>query len=262
MNTLTENQKHLLEKVRVESRHRARRVIQLAKLRKNQKRKLRQARQKLEHSPLVLNMNLCKRYGHYTVIDSLLEIKRLMNLFETADFPDGIHDKQFRNRLLIEFKFYGAMRDLQLIFNHMHDSERPNYGAVDYLGVPTSLGPLIHYGRHRFVLKDELKRRATFTPFDSFLAEREQVYVWEDIDGVLATKLNGRFWFEYVLEGTEPVATREGVHYIETQILGGVYLSDMVQIYYHASDRYDDGGEFFAKLKCLELDYGLRLVQY
>ncbi|TSC83530.1 MAG: hypothetical protein G01um101417_513 [Parcubacteria group bacterium Gr01-1014_17] len=101
---------------------------------------------------------------------------------------------------------------------------------------------------------------ATFTPFDSFLIERDQVYVWDDIDGVLATKLNGRFWFEYVLEGTEPVATREGVHYIEAQILGGVHLSDINRLYYPVADQVDYG--FFAKLKKFELDHGIELVHY
>ena len=260
MNTLTENQKRLLEKVRMESRHRAQRVIQRAKLRKHQKRKLRLARQKLEHSDIVINRNLRDQYRDERIIDSFLMIGRMLNKIEIGDFTGGIHDQTFRTRLLAEFKLYGATQDLQVIFSHMHDSERPSYGAVAYLKIPTSLSPLIHYGSHRFVLKNELRMSATFTPFDSFLIERDQVYVWDDIDGVLATKLNGRFWFEYVLEGTEPVATREGVHYIEAQILGGVHLSDINRLYYPVADQVDYG--FFAKLKKFELDHGIELVHY
>ena len=142
----------------------------------------------------------------------------------------------------------------------MHDSERPNYGAVDYIGIPTSLSPLVHWGYHRFILKNELRTNATFTPFDSFLAEQDQVYVWEDIDGVLATKLNGRFWFDYVLDGTEPVATREGVHYIEAQILGGVHLSDVTTLCYPVADQVDY--EFFAKLKQFKIDHEIELVYH
>ncbi len=260
MNTLTENQKQLLEKVRMESRHRAKRVIQHAKLRKNQKHKLRLARQKLEQSQLVINLDLREQYRDEKIVDNLLRIRRMLNKIEVGFFPGGIHDKTFRTRLLVEFKLYGAMQNLQVIFSHMHDSERPNYGAVDYLGIPTSLSPLIHWGRYRFVLKNELRMNATFTPFDSFLAERDQVYVWDDIDGVLATKLNGRFWFDYVLEGTEPVATREGVHYIEAQILGGVYLSDVTTLCYPVADQVDH--EFFTKLKQFEIDHRIKLVHH
>ncbi|TSC83584.1 MAG: hypothetical protein G01um101417_494 [Parcubacteria group bacterium Gr01-1014_17] len=244
----------------MESRHRAQRVIQRAKLRTNQKRKLRLAKQKLKQSNIVINLDLREQYRDEKIIDNLLRVGRTLNKIEIGFFPGGIHDKTFRTRLLAEFKLYGAMQDLQVIFSHMHDSERPNYGAVDYLGIPTSLSPLIHWGHYRFVLKNELRVNATFTPFDSFLIERDQVYVWDDIDGVLATKLNGRFWFEYVLEGVEPVATREGVHYIEAQILGGVHLSDITRLYYPVADQTDY--EFFAKLKKLELDHGVELVHY
>ncbi len=260
MNTLTENQKQLLEKVRMESRHRAKRVIQHAKLRKNQKRTLRLAKQKLEQSQIVINRNLRDQYCDEKIIDNVLRIRKILNKIEIGDFTGGIHDQTFRTRLLVEFKLYGATQDLQVIFSHMHDSERPNYGAVDYLGTPTSLSPLVHWGHFRFVLKNELRANTTFTPFDSFLVERDQVYVWDDIDGVLATKLNGRFWFDYVLEGTEPVATREGVHYIEAQILGGVCLSDITRLYYPIADQNDYG--FFAKLKRFELDHGIELVHY
>ncbi|OHA28557.1 MAG: hypothetical protein A3C08_02270 [Candidatus Taylorbacteria bacterium RIFCSPHIGHO2_02_FULL_47_18] len=122
------------------------------------------------------------------------------------------------------------------------------------------MSPLIHYGNYRFVLKKKFRVNTTFTPFDSLLVEREQVYVWDDIDGVLATKLNGRFWFEYVLEGAEPVATRDGIHYIEAQIIGGVYLSDITRLYYPVADQTDY--EFFAKLERFEIDHGIQLVQY
>ncbi|TSC73229.1 MAG: hypothetical protein G01um101470_210 [Parcubacteria group bacterium Gr01-1014_70] len=260
MNALTENQKRFLEKVRMESRHRAQRVIQHAKLRKNQKRKLRLARQKLEHSDIVINLNLDKQYRDEKIIDSLLRIGRMFNRIEVEDFPDGIHNLTFRTRLLVEFKLYGATQDLQVIFSHMHDSERPNYGGLDYLQTPTSIAPLRHYGHYRFVLKNELRINATFTPFDSFLVEREQVYVWDDIEGVLATKLNGRFWFDYVLDEIEPVATDEGVHYIEAQILGGVHLSDITRLYYPVVDQTDYA--FFAKLKQFEIEHNIQIVQY
>ncbi|OHA28556.1 MAG: hypothetical protein A3C08_02265 [Candidatus Taylorbacteria bacterium RIFCSPHIGHO2_02_FULL_47_18] len=86
MSALTENQKQLLEKVRRESRHRAQRVIQHAKLRKNQKRKLRLAKQQLEQSDIIINIDLREQYRDKSIIDSLLTIGRVFNLIEIGNF--------------------------------------------------------------------------------------------------------------------------------------------------------------------------------
>lgn len=257
---MTPNQQQLFEGVRKESRYRARLVLQVAKLKKDQKRKFRLAKQKLEQASIVLNLDLREQYHDEKVIDSLLSIGRVLNLIEIGNFPGGIHDQRFRTRLLIEFKLYGATCDVQLIFGRMHDSERPNYGVLDYLSKATSVTTLGYYGHYRLVLKNELKNRSTFTPLDSFLSELDQVYVWEDIEGVLTTKLGNKFWFEHIVAGTEPLSTAEGIHYIEAQILGGVHLSYIARLYYPAADQLDH--DFFAKLKRLELEHGIELVHH
>ena len=52
----------------------------------------------------------------------------------------------------------------------------------------------------------------------------------------------------------------EGVSYIEAQILGGVTLGDVDQLYYPETDRMDM--EFFAALQQLEEQYGIALIAY
>ncbi|MBI2100077.1 MAG: DUF3626 domain-containing protein [Candidatus Vogelbacteria bacterium] len=218
------------------------------------------AKEKLAQARLVANLNLHKHFRNEAAIDSILRIGRLLTGFEAEEFPDGIYSQKFRGRLLKEFKLYGATRKLEIVMSHLLDSERPIYGSLDYLGGRYSLSSLVHYGRHRLVLKDGAKRRATFTAFDSSMVERDEVYVWENIEGVLAARLDGKFWVEYVLAGTEPLSTHEGVHYIEAQILGGVELDEIEKPYYPAAESANRA--FFDKLQKLELDHRIELVQY
>lgn len=258
--SLTVNQEKLLGIVRAESGKRARQTLERLNLSEVGMRRFRAAKDKIEQAPLVHGIQLRDRYRDELVIDSLLDIGRVLNLFEIGDFPGGVHDYRFRGRLLNEFKIYGATRQTQMIMGQMQDSERPSYAALDYWGEHGSIASLQFFGPYRFVLKPGLKGHSTFTPSDSFQVERDQVYVWETIEGVLATRLNARYWYEYVLDGGEPFITEEGVHYIEAQILGGFDVADVTRLYYPAADRVDH--EFFAKLRRLELDHGIELVYY
>lgn len=260
MRPLTINQVKLLAGVRGESADRARRMLERMSLSEVERQRLLEARRKLEQAPLVHGVELRNRYRDARVIESLLDVGRVMNRIEIGEFPGGIYDPRFRGRLLNEFKIYGATRQAQMVMGQMHDSERPSYAALDYWGGRGSIASLQFFGAYRFMLGHQLKERSTFTPSDSFQVERDQVYVWENIEGVLVTRINGRHWYDYVFQEDEPFITEEGVHYIEAQILGGFDLVDVVRLYYPAADRVDH--EFFGKLRRLELDYGIELAYY
>ena len=260
MRPLTINQQKLLQLVRSESVSRAHRAVERLNLSEVETRQFRAAKEKLDAASLVHGIKLRYQYRDDLVIDSLLDIGRVMNLIEIGDFAGGIRDWNFRNRLLNEFKLYGGTRQAQMIMSQIDDSERPSYGALDYRGGYGSVASLQSFGPYRFVLKPELKERSTFTPSDSFQVEGSQVYLWGTIEGVLATRLNARYWYEYVLAGEEPHITEEGVHYIEAQIIGGFDLSDVVRLYYPGRDRRYH--KFFTKLRRLETEHGIELVFY
>ena len=254
------NQEKLLAAVRVESGERARRALETANLSDEEMQNLRSAQQKLEQAAMIHHVRLRHRYRGKMVIDILLDIGRVLNMIEAAHFPGGIHDQDFRARIMNEFKIYGATREVQMILWQIQDWERPSYAVVDYRGGYDSVSSLNFFGPYRFVVRPAMRARSTFTPSDSFQVERDQVYVWENIDGVLAKKLNGRSWYNYVLSDTEPFITTEGVHYIEAQVIGGFELTDFSKLYYPAADRADRA--FFTKLQRLELDHGIELVHY
>lgn len=259
MTKLTANQQQLFDRVAKESKKRSRRMIRRANLDQKQRGQLRDAKQRLGQASLVRHTNLRYRYEGELVLDTILAAKRMLNLIEIGNFPGGIRDQGLRNRLLNEFKLYSATNEAQRIMSNMPDSERPIYAVVDYMGGTGSVSSVGFFGHYRFVLRPYLRSRATFTPCDSMQAELDEVYVWRDIEGVLATKLRERFWFEYVATGIDPLAA-EGITYIEAQILGGVQLTDVVRLYYPVADRMDKF--FFAKLQQLELDHGIEIVHY
>jgi hypothetical protein len=90
---------------------------------------------------------------------------------------------------MAEFKIYGATPDVQLVLGRMSNTEHPNYAALDYIGDPIAFASPAHYGWYRFRLIGDVRKRCTFTPSDAFVVEQHQVYIWDDIDGVLATKV-------------------------------------------------------------------------
>jgi hypothetical protein len=260
MRSLTVNQEKLLAKVRSQSRKRADEILRRARLSSEQEVQLHAAKRKFERALLIINIELQKDYNGGMVIDSMLKAGRLFNRMEIGKFAGGTRDFYFRTRLLSEFKLYGATSDLQTIFGYMLDEERPHYAAVDYMDRGRSLASLQGYGFYRCELREELKQRATITPKDSLAAELDEVYLWEDIDGILATKSNGHFWFELVMGDVDPLAFDKGYYYIEAQILGGVRLSEIAILYHPAADMLDKN--FFAKLKRLEVDHNIVLMHY
>jgi len=113
------------------------------------------------------------------------------------------------------------------------------------------------------VLKENVKIRCTFTPADSFQITSDQVFVWDDIDGVLATKIpvSDSCWFEHIEKEILPMDDHGNTSYMEAQILGGVFLEDDVDmLYYPETDQFNE--PFFKKLKRLEKDFGIELVPY
>ncbi len=260
-NRLTQYQQYLLDKVNRTSRRRASTTRRKAHFTATQQNGLERAREKLGGARLVMNRNLRQMSILQPLIENLLRIPRFYSRMEIGDFPDGARDQNLRTRIMVEFKLYGATPDLQVVFSHMLDAERPLYASLDYIDAPQSLAPLRHWGWHRFRLRNEVKERCTFTPSDSFFAEREQVFLWKDIDGVLAQRAaGGRYWFEYINSALEPFSMVEGVGYIEAQILGGVTLADVDRLYYPEAEHLDM--EFFSSLERLRDEYGIELIAY
>lgn len=257
---MTANQQKLFDLVKSKGQQRVQEVMRQANLDTVQRQELLEAKRKLESAILIRHMHLRKRFQGRTALRRLLNTGRIEHWFELGDFPGGFRDSDFRRRLINEFKIYGASREVQILFDYLPDSDRPIFGALDYIGKRASFSPLGHFGHYRFELKFELKSRATFTPSDSAMAELDQVYTWDGIEGVLATKPNEHFWFEYILSSSDPFSKEGRINYIEVQILGGVMLSDIARLHYPTSDQFDR--HFFADLRRLERSHDIELIGY
>lgn len=260
---LSPSQYHLFQKVLHASSERADEVIRNAELSPEQLASLEQARQDLKNARIIVNLNLHERIFGAPMVDDLLASKRLYNLFEIAHAGEETHPSDLRMRIMLEFKLYGAALDVQTVLAGMSNTEHPNYGMLDYLDNPIGLSLLGFYGWYRFVLKKKVRTRSTFTPADSFQIIPHQVFAWKDICGVLAAKVpeTGLHWFEHVLKETLPMDGHGNTSYIETQILGGVFLEDDVDmLYYPETDQFNR--PFFKKLKRFEKDFGIELIPY
>lgn len=208
---------------------------------------------------VIHDIRTTRRIHDVPVIDALLEDGRFLNRMETGGFPDGMRDSYFRTRIMSEFKLYGARTMTQDVLQELPDRQRPLYGLLDFVRDPEKSNSLGYWGDYRFVLKEEVKYRATYTPRDSFVAEWEEVYPYEDIEGVLVAKPAGtKYWFEYVLDQEEP--RPRGGRYIEAQIFGPVWLTDVERLYLPAAVGRDSN--LRAKLSRLGVDYNIELVQY
>ncbi len=260
---LSPSQYHLFQKILRTSKERANAVVKNASLSSEQVTSLEQAKQDLKNSRIVVNLNLHERIFGAPMIDSLLASKRLYNLFEIAHAGEESHPSDLRMRIMLEFKLFGASLDVQTVLAGMSNTEHPNYGMLDYLNNPIGLSLLGFYGWYRFVLKEKVRIRSTFTPPDSFQATPSQVFAWKDIDGVLAANVSetDSRWFEYVLKEILPMDNHGNTSYMEVQILGGVFLeNDVDMLYYPETDQFNK--PFFNKLKRLEKDFGIELVPY
>lgn len=256
------SQYYLYSKVHTTSRERADKIIRVLKPESLQGQPD-CATEKLNQSRIVVNANLQERIFGIPMIDSLLVSRRLYNLFEIAHAAHEVNPCDLRMRIMLEFKLYGGTRDLQTVLAGMSNTEHPNYGILDYRNDPIGLSALGFYGWYRFVLKDDVQKRSTFTPADSFHVTSDQVFAWNDIDGVLATRVapGKPYWFEYVNQNEIPIDEYGTTSYIESQILGGVFLEDDVDVlYYPETDQFNK--EFFAKLKRFEEEFKIELKPY
>ncbi len=257
------SQYHLFSKVRTMSRERADKLVNTLES-KNFQGQLNWATERLDQSRIVINVNLQEKIFGVPMIDSLLASGRLYNLFEIAHAAHEVNPCDLRMRIMLEFKLYGGTRDLQTVLAGMSNTEHPNYGILDYRDDPIGLSALGFYGWYRFVLKNEVKGRSTFTPSDSFHVIPEEVFVWDDVDGALATRvaLDKPYWFEYVNKNEIPIDEYGSTPYIEAQVLGGVSLKkgDVDMLYYPETDQFNK--EFFSKLKRFEEEFEIELKPY
>lgn len=259
---LSQNQLHLYENVRKTARRRANAAVRAARLTPAQRQQIDRAKERLNDARLVINLDLMSEPFGIPIIDSLIESEKLYNIFEIELAARDVNPQLIRLRLMSEFKIYGATPDAHFVLGRMSNTEHPNYGSLDYIGDPIAFSSSMHYGWHRLRLKRHIEQRCTFTPADSFMVRRNQVFTWDTIDGILATHTSfpPRFWFEFINQRREPF-TPEGVaSYIEFQVLGGVWLQDIDLIYYPSTQRFNR--EFFARFERLHEERGIELVGY
>src|SRR5258708_1498897 len=180
------------------------------------------------------------------------------------DIPERMLCTRLRLRTMLEFKVYGATTNVQSILSGMSNTEHPNFGILDYFNDPIGISMLGTYGWYRFVLKKEIKwERSTFTPRDSVAVASSEVFTFEDIDAILATRpiSGGKYWFEYVNEADVPIDDRGRFHYIEAQILGGVFLADDVDVLcYPDTDQFKH--PFFENLQRFSTEFHIELKPY
>ena len=245
------------------SRERAEAITAAVGLTEEQDTALAQAKNRLQSARIAVNLNLHERIFGTSTLDRLLVSKRVFNRFEIEHALREVNPVPARIRLLAEFKLYGGTTGVQFILGGMSNTEHPNYGVVDYLGDPIKSPVLGFYGWYRFYLKREARERSTFTAVDSAVVDSDHVFIWDDIDGVLAQRAGGtdRYWFEWINIPAIPMDEYGGVPYIEAQILGGVFLDRDVEIlYYPETDELNR--PFFRKLRRLAEECQFDLTSY
>jgi hypothetical protein len=259
---MSASQRFLFDRVQKRGRRRARELV--ARLSRTERAELRLAKDKLIRSPIVVNLNLHQQvFGQRKLIESILEVRRIFNMFEIEHAQMGSDPSKFRVRVMLEFKLYGGTKDLQPVLGGMSNTEHPTYGLVDYMDYPIGYSIVGFYGWYRFVLKHEVKQRTTFSPLDSMHIDNDQTFVWDDIDAVLATRVGEkqRYWFQYVNDRVIPFDSNGNVSYIEAQILGGVHLDkDMEALHHPHTDEFNQEMKKF--LGELHTTFGFALEPY
>jgi hypothetical protein len=157
---------------------------------------------------------------------------------------------------------YGGRQNVVTTLAHLSDDEHPNYGILDYTGNPRQTRGT-HYGAYRLVLKEEFLERATFTPFDSYMAQPEDVFCWEHLEGVLATRpsqIDGYRWYEYIRDKRVSGTKYSPPHYIEAQIFGPLYTEDVERLFFPFADTLDPW--FMGMLEAIATKFSLELKPY
>lgn len=258
-------QRFLYEQVAKRSPIKADKVLQMARFSENKHKELADALRHIADARVVINVNLRARVHGRPLIDWLMQTKRLLNLFEVSYSHQDNRPVDLRRRLIAEYRLYSGNLKMQGVISAMSNTEHPHYGQLDYIGDPVKLPSLGYFGLYRFVLKGEANARSTFTPDDSNNVESDQVFVWNNIEAVLATQITDKYWFEYINDNDVPIDEYGYIRYIEAQILGGIFLngngeSDIEGLYYPETDEFDE--EFFAKLIQLRDSYHIKLIPY
>jgi hypothetical protein len=235
------------------------------KLSSDQQSAFEEARKRLEDARIVVSLNLHEHVFKGPMIKSLLSSRRLYNIFEIAHAERANNPSRMRLRIMLEFKMYGGNNDVQNILSGMSNTEHPNYGILDYLHNPVGISMLGNYGWYRFGLEYDVKKRSTYAPKDSLYIQPGQLFVWDDVDGLLATQpiKGGRRWFEYISQKQVPIDGNGNAYYIEAEPLGGIFIrkdGDVEDLHYPETDQFNT--EFFEELKKFDTEFGIDLKPY
>ena len=218
----------IFERIRQNQNYRAPQLRQIRRRRMT----IEEAIERIQNSDITINIKLHHRApdGRH-IAAHLVEDGRYMTKWEAVQlkgFPSS-YGTTFESDLRVQQNLFDIPLDA-------HPSERPVYGAVNVLQRPE--GAASSYGGHYFVLKDEVKRRATLFMHNTFGAISE-----EDRKSLAS--------FTYPLNAIPETLIREGtLDYIEAHIHGGVSLRDVKRLvidpyYIHG---YPDATESILKL--------------
>jgi hypothetical protein len=260
---MSPSQVYLFEKVVNKREERLKLVFEKAKLTAGQQSELEKAHWRLRKSKIVVNLSLHERAFGDPLIDSLLDARRLYNVFEIAHAGEMANPTRMRIRIMLEFKVYGATNNIQSVLGGMSNTEHPNYGILDYFNHPIGISMLGGYGWYRFICNHRVKYRSTFAPADSLYITSDQVFRFADIEGILASRPypGSGYWFEYVNTGTVPIDQNGNACYIEAQILGGISLKKDVETICHPeTDKFNKS--FLKKLQRFKTEFGIELKKY
>lgn len=250
---LTRQQQQLINMVRKTTNLRASQVVEEAKKAGVDHSQIQKIVHTLEKCPIVKHISIGpkKTFQKHLMISHLTDTGYIMNEFEWGRPQPG--------REIWEYTLYGATPDVHWCFAHMDLSERPLYGSINFTGNPSGMSNLRTYGFSWFEFKTHIREDCTFTPMDSSQVYRKQVVTWEGIEGVLASNPFGRYWYEYVLDKTEPTRIPNSLSgYMEVQIMGRLMLDRDVKalhypIRFHNDDKFQQELEQFATHFDIEL---------
>lgn len=265
---LSSGQRWLLDNVRSTSGKRADRSLRRARLSAEKAVALDAAVQYLQGDDIriVINADLRKIHSGLgaSVIEGLLTTKRLLNRFEVELAQQNTASPNMMSRIMEEPLLYGGTPDVIPVLALLPGTDRPHYGALDFIGNPRTIPMLGFYGPYRFRLRKEVLQQSTFTAGSVPMIPSDEVYVWEDIKGVLVRKFHilgqTQFLFEYVNNREEPLDFMSTLGYIEVQVLGGIRLKeDVDRLYYPVADRYT---QLFAQMEQLASECEIELMPY
>lgn len=262
---LSSRQRYLLDGVHSQGKYRLRRALRQSGLHAKEKKTLKRVARDIvihEKARIAINFDLRLRVNRDTIAEAIQDCGRLLNAFELQIAFQDTSAFALRQRIMKEFILFGGPKRVDSALANLPDDERPYYGILDYLGDPLKFRGM-YYGLYRLVLKPEFLERSTFTPRDSFDIESEEVFCWEHIEGVLSAHpnpLDPMRWYEYVYNHKAPSLDISLPAYIESQIFGPIFLTDIEKIWYPAHDKLDPW--FMTVLQLFEDNYQIQIAHY